>query len=94
MRRDWRGHRPLDRPVTFSLAQYEAEIVRAETDRSWEPRDRAAGRLIVERVAGRPLPDGVAVEGFSNNWDDDTTLVVGLFLEDVGNVSFEAIWRP
>lgn len=93
VRWDWVGHRPLDRPVTFRLAEYEAEIVRAETDHSWEPRDRAAGRLILDRAAGRGMPHGVALEGFSNNWDDDTTFLVTLLIEDVGQVVGAFPWN-
>jgi hypothetical protein len=94
VRWDWVGHRPLDRPALFRFEDYEAEIVRAEADHSWEPPERAAGRLVLERIASRALPDGVVVEGFSSNWDDDnTTFVVALFIEDIGQVRVAFPWN-
>jgi hypothetical protein len=41
---------PMNREVTFSATEYDAEVSRLAADQSWESPDRAAGRMILTDV--------------------------------------------
>ncbi|MFC3499697.1 hypothetical protein ACFOOK_01610 [Micromonospora krabiensis] len=55
--RDWRNpdEPGLDLPaLRFGAAQYDAEIIRAENDHSWEWTDRSVARLLRTRLSEQP----------------------------------------
>ena len=54
--RDWRGYTSSASPpeLRFAAEQYDAELTRAETDRTWEWPARAIARLLRARLAAQP----------------------------------------
>ncbi|RLP93994.1 hypothetical protein [Micromonospora sp. CV4] len=55
--RDWRNPDDCDLTVpvfTFDAAQYDAEIARAESDRTWEWHERTVARLVRGRLSDEP----------------------------------------
>ena len=54
--RDWRGHTSPEPPpvLRFPAVQYDAELARAEADRSWEWPARTVARLVRDRLRDEP----------------------------------------
>lgn len=54
---EWSRDKPMDRSVHFTAADYDAEVVRAGADYSWETPERTVGRLVLSSVNREHLHD-------------------------------------
>jgi hypothetical protein len=92
--RDWSIEVPMNRRVTFSADQYDAEVRRVGADHSWETAERTAGRLVL-RVVNR---DALQKYGLTPSWVANDHRNAGLFrvalqLDDTYQVFVDLPWR-
>ena len=66
---DFSKEKPLRQRVSFDADHYLSEVLRIEADRSWEPPERTAGRLIYAGLRGDQLDSlGLAISWLENSW--------------------------
>lgn len=90
VRWDWEHEAPIDRPLVFDAAQYDAEVARIGTDRSWERREDTAARRVLELVDHERLAaSGMRIEFSGPPWDRPERYGVCLRLVESGDRQYQ-----
>lgn len=91
---DWLVEVPMTRGVTFKAPEYDAEIARVWSDRSWETPDRTAGRLILAGADRAALArNKLAISWVANDFRDASRFCVCLAYADTHQVLLYTPWR-
>lgn len=91
---DWLIEVPMNRGVSFSAVQYDAEVERVASDHRWETAERTAGRLVLTHVDHAALlAHGLAVTWVANDYRDPEQFRVALQLGDDYQIFLDTPWR-
>jgi hypothetical protein len=91
---DWSLEVPMNRGVSFTARQYDAEVVRVAGDHSWETAERAAGRLVLTHLDREALlAHGLMVTWAANDYRDPELFQVALQMADDYQIFVDTPWR-
>lgn len=92
----WEHQAPFARPLTFDAEEYDAEVARIGSDRSWErPEDTAARRVFELVDPERLAASGMRISFAAPRWDEPERFQVCLSLRDPDpfQIFVEVDWR-
>jgi hypothetical protein len=91
---DWHEEVPMNRGVTFSATEYDAEVSRLAADRAWESPDRVAGRMILTDVDPEALSrHDLRVSWVANDYRDPSRFCVCLQLAQSHQIFLYTPWE-